>query len=282
MINLFPRRFISLLLMAFVLIVAVLPFLGISSIADRVGAIPPVVPDACLNEAGNPVIPRVPVQGAKALVLNFNHAPSPFQTEACLATLYPIVDPEEYDGVIVNDVGYEIVYCPIVGNVGLLDVGDDLARFDGNFHIECDSDLLRPEVTINKFYVYAKALFHNTGPKYYKLASHPNFEVRANVDNNWHVKLSSRYGSNALYFAHKDTTTNVQNTVARLYSQLRGTYGSEDADGSHVINGKLMPPPADIGPFDLDDTAPIVIGQSSAGHAWDMDIIIIDPPNSYH
>lgn len=249
---------------------------------SQVFAAPPTVPDACLNDQGNPVIPRVPVQGARALVLNFDHPLDWFETAACLATLDPYVDPEEYEGVIVDGVGYEEVSCTIVGNTGPIGIGNGSARFSDGSHISCPSELLATGVQMHKFYVFAKATFHNTGPEYFTLADHPDFEVKANVNANWHVKLKSRYGDGAPFFSHRNIQANVQNTIVPLFSRILGATGSGTAKGKHKINGRRMLPHANVGPFSITDEAPIIIGKSEAGYAWNVDIIIIDPPNGYH
>lgn len=278
--HLFLQKLIALT--SLILMMIFLSFVGTPNGVEQALAAPPVVPDACLNELGKPIIPRVPVQGARALALNFDHPLEWFKTEACLATLDPIIDPEEYEGVIVDGIGYEIVYCDIIGNTGPIGIGNGTARFADGSHVSCPSELLATGVEMHKFYVWAKATFHNTGPDYFTLAEHPDFEVKANVDANWNVELKSRYGLNASEFSHRNIITNVQNTVVPLFSRILGTTGSGTATGIHTINGQRMSPPANVGPFSLTDPAPIIIGKSEAGYAWNVDFIVIDPPNGYH
>lgn len=281
--HLLLQKLIALTTVIFTMII--LSFALTPNGSERAFAAPPVVADACLNDLGTPVIPRVPVPGARALALNFNHPLAWFETEACLATRDPksdpAFDPEEYKGVIVDGIGYEVVYCDIVGNTGPIGIGNGSARFADGSHVSCPSEFLATGANIHKFYVFAQATFHNTGPAYFTLADHPDFEVKANVNANWHVQLKSRYGINGAYFSNRNLVANVQNALVPLFSRIRGDYGSM-TKGAHQINGDWQLPSVDVESFSIVDDAPIIIGQSSAGYAWNIDFIVIDPPNGYH
>ncbi|MEM7130429.1 MAG: hypothetical protein AAF702_29155 [Chloroflexota bacterium] len=237
----------------------------------------PTVPTACLNKKGEPVVPRIE-GNARALVLNFEHAPNGTHSEACKITRNPSsYDPE---GVLIGNTEYKVEQCDIIGNPAPSAVGDGMARFDGTFHIECNKYFAAGGESMANFYVYALAQFHHANSSVYSVVDHPDLKVEVTVDNNWNLALRSRYGDVAApIFTHGDPATNVQNMAVPLLSRIHGDINGT-VTGNHAINKTWRLPPASVAPFKLGDGS-IEISRSNGGPSWDLHILIIDPPNTY-
>lgn len=232
-------------------------------------ALPTPIPASCVNDQGNPVIPRVSRVNARALVLNFNHPLNTSWTPGCIATIVNLGPPLQID--------YAPVSCTIQNNVNGVSVGNGTAPFDGTFWIECPGGLLGSG-EMSDFYVYGRASFSQTGPFSYPLVEHPDVQVSASVNTNWHVALESRYGSSS--FSNLDATTNVSGMNVRLRSDADGYNGV----GTHRVNGVDQSPTGAVTPFSFDASQPIIIGRIPGpviARPWQLHILIVDPPSPY-
>ena len=103
---------------------------------------------------------------------------------------------------------------------------------------------------------------------------HQDVTSTANIDKNWHPTIQSRYG--ATIFTNYDPATSVLGTNVRLKSEL------ENGEGFHKVDGTMLSPTQPSVPaFWFDGTQPIIIGKSTGGRPWNLNIIIIDPPSPY-
>lgn len=231
-------------------------------VASPLGSTPAfaqAVPPACVDDAGNAQAPQQ--VGAWVLVLNFNHPQSATHTRGCLVGR---------TGPGPNQLSYTQILCPIVNNNIGATVGAGRADFNGQFWIECSG--LPPVPTTppggslyEYFYVYGRAAFPFTGGQHTLLA-HSSVDVTAEVDANWHVKLTSRY--NTTTFSNTDKSTNVAGTFPRLHSQVFAK------EAYHYVNMQQLQPGAQIPPFTFNSQK---IRVGNQGEYWSLFELVIDP-----
>jgi hypothetical protein len=216
------------------------------------------VSPACKDDAGRAVMPNPGAGiGAWLLVLNFNHAPSATSTVGCLVMT---------TGLNPQQVSRTLVACPLVGNVGMVTVGNGVAPFDGNFSITCPG-VLQGKQTLENFTIWGRANFAKAGATY-TIAKHQDVEFSAGIGAAWHVMFSSRYG--ATTFASGDGVTNLNGQVVSFGSAV------SRIGGGHSLNGSPLAPPVPVTPFEFNFDQPITIG--APGQLWTLAELIFDPP----
>lgn len=226
------------------------------------------VPAACLNDAGNPVLPSVGAGvGAWLIVLNFNHAPSTTTTTGCLVKTTAL-NPQK--------VIRTMLTCQVTNNDGQVGVGNGTAAFDGKFAIQCPGITEGPGVSHDNtnFTLWGRANFAQTNQTY-ALVTHTDVNLSVSVTGNastpnnpWYASLSSRYGSTT--FVNSDATVNVRGQIVPFESAVgRGT-------GIHKLNQTALSPETPVAPFSFHYNQPISIG--GAGPQWTLHELVIDPP----
>ncbi|MEZ4618045.1 MAG: hypothetical protein R2867_21390 [Caldilineaceae bacterium] len=221
-------------------------------------ALAQAIPPACISDSGNAQIPQM--VGAWSLVLNFNHPVNATYTRGCLT---------QRTGPGPNQVTFSPVQCPIVNNQSGALVGGGQANFNGQFWIECPA--LPPVPTLpgnsqyENFYVYGRTAFPVAGSQS-TLFAHPDVNFKANVDANWHVTLTSRYGQTL--FANQDSNS-VAGTFPQLFTQVY------NKTGTHYLNQQPMQPTATISAFPYNANATIRIGDKN--EYWTLFELIVDP-----
>ena len=230
------------------------------SVAEANGA-----PPACQDDNGDPVEP-LPFPGAWAIILNFNHTPSPTHTTACWAIR---------DNTSAMNVTYTTgILCQVRNNVNNVKVGNGEANFDGNFHITCPrrGSVPNPTAVYDTFYVHAVAEFPETAG-YYPLVRHSNVSVRAHLkapvaNEAWKATMISRYGD--IVFSDTQDVPRLTEINHRINSTVfSGT-------GSHLINSQQQNSQTTVDPFTFDFTELIFIG--GGDNPWTLSEMVIDPP----
>ena len=230
---------------------------------------PPVaansIPAACLHDDGDPVEP-LPYPGAWAIILNFNHAPSTTETEACWA---------ERTNNPANPIEYTTgMRCLVRQNTKAVSVGNGSADFDGNFHITCPRrhNALNPGTVYDTFYVRAVAEF-DAIEAIYPLVTHSNVAVKTgfkgpNSAGEWTARLVSRYGVKS--YEDSEQVMMAAGVPHTLISAVA------NGSGTHIVNQSVFDTPQAIDPFEFDYTELIFIGGGRI--PWTLHEIVIDPP----
>ena len=179
------------------------------------------VPNACKDDAGKAVVPSAGGGvGAWLLVLNFNHAPSVANTTGCVVTTISL-NPQK--------VSRTFVACQIVGNVGLVPVGNGVAPFDGKLSVSCPG-IAPGKQTLQNFTIWGRANFANANA-FYTIMAHQDVVLSANLSAGWHVTFDSRYGGNN--FSSGNGSANL---TVRLSPLLRQSNASPAATASMEVS----------------------------------------------
>ncbi|MCB0109000.1 MAG: hypothetical protein KDE53_23925 [Caldilineaceae bacterium] len=254
--SIFPNRVTPIWLRLLLLVALLAPLFGAPATSSV--ALAQAIPPACLSDSGNPQIPQM--VGAWTLVLNFNHPANASYTRGCLTTR---------TGPGANQVNFSQVQCAIVNNVSGALVGGGQANFNGQFWIECPA--LPPVPTLpgntqyENFYVYGRTAFPVAGGQS-TLFAHPDVSFKANIDANWHVTLTSRYGQTV--FANQDNNS-VAGTFPQLFTQVY------NKTGTHYLNQQPMQPTATVSSFPYNANATIRIGDKN--EYWTLFELVVDP-----
>ncbi len=208
-------------------------------------------PTECVDDSGQPVLPRATHYWA--LVLNFNHAPSSEMTVGCIVTY-------ENDGRLLR---HQIIDCPLKNNRHAVKVGNGAAPFDSFFWIECEPP--KTAAPSANFYIEATATFPTIA--HYPIIDHPSVKFDALVDVDWRVTLTSHYGRES--FQQTDRATSVRYRDVVLVSNVA------EQRGLHFVDGTRLGPPIPIGKFVFDDSQPLQIGKGSP--KWLLHELIVDP-----
>ena len=219
------------------------------------------VPDPCLNDQGQSVLP-MPVLGAWALALNFNHAPSTSTTTAC-RIMTVALQPQK--------VTRTLVTCTVNNNSRNVQVGGGAAAFDGNFWITCPNGPPVPGYgpLYNGFAIYGQMQFPTLlTSASFSVVQHQDVELSATVNASGKIKLTSRYGSYRYQTA--DSSTDV--TTAPVF--IASSVGA--GAGSHQVAQTIAPFTTPVDRFPFSFSQPFLIGQ--AGKSWTLYELVIDPP----
>lgn len=262
-----PKLYLSVKLISFGIVAALVLALGLLPGGAAV-ALAQGVPAACVDDAGNSIMPSVGGGvGAWLIVLNFNHAPSTTATTGCLVRT---------TGLNPQKVARSFITCQLVNNQAQAAVGGGAVAFDGKFAIQCPGVNDNPGYSQDNvnFTLWGRANFAQTNQTY-AIVSHTNVSLSASVTGNvstpnnpWYASLSSRYGSTT--FVNSDTTVNVRGQIVRFESAVHRS------SGTHMLNQTALTPAANIAPFSFHYNQPITIG--GAGPTWTLHELVIDPP----
>lgn len=214
----------------------------------------------CIRDNGSPVVP-LNFPNAWSVMLSFNHPGSDQATPACWA---------------IRDKNLTVWYqagimCQLINNVGGVKVGNGVANFDGNFHIQCPPGQNKNLALYNSFYVHADVeLPLQDG--FFPLVDHPDFYVHVKrspdpVSGEWHGSIHTVMGGMP-FEAYNSGTTLPTGPMAFNSVVNRG-------EAYHFIDGsasKRVP----ISPFSVDMLTGIKIGGGDI--PWTLSEIIIDPP----
>jgi hypothetical protein len=255
--SIFPNRVTPIWCRLLLLFALLAPLLGAPQM--NTVALAQSIPPACISDSGNAQSPQM--VGAWTLVLNFNHPANASYTRGCLTTR---------TGPGANQVNFSQVQCPIVNNQSGALIGGGQANFNGQFWIECPA--LPPVPTplpggnqYENFYVYGRTAFPVAASQS-TLMAHQDVSFKANIDANWHVTLTSRYGQ--IVFANQDANS-VAGAFPRLFSQVL------DKTGTHYLDQQALQPSATISSLQYNAAAPMRIGDRN--EYWTLFELIVDP-----
>lgn len=254
--HLLRKRYTSLLVGA-ILIVSIL-FPSATPVAYAQS-----VPAACRDDTGNLVRPTL-VEGAWALVVNFNHVPSATVTKACVVRTVGL-SPAQFS--------YSLFDCQLMNNIKSVNVGNGNAPFDGNFWITCPSPKGPPVPGTGQLYdsLSVRALMQipqsNPGSNY-TLLQHQDFGFRVNVQSATEMKLQSQLG--ALLYETSHSNIDLATLPVRLVSRM------STLNGRHEINATLFSFSVPVSSFPFNQSLPIQIG--SPGKPWVLHEWVFDPP----